>query len=259
MAVAGLCFVTATAAQSSAVNGSVPNGTASNEMLRLTLRDAINMALRYNLGAIESGEYAQSARGQRLIALSYLLPQVSAGLSETVGQTSLATFGVKSSPFVPSILGPYAYGKVDAGLSQTLFSLESIQRFRSARTAEQAAQLSYQDVLDVVTLTVGNAYLQVIEANSRIEAQQAQVRNALALYDQALEEFQAGTSPRIDATRTEVQLHTEEYNLSVARNNFAIAQLTLARLVFDRIHGQTFNAEGLLKPGLSVEPDVRVR
>jgi outer membrane protein TolC len=231
VAVAGLCFVTTAASQNTAVTASVPNGTASNEMLRLTLRDAINMALRYNLGAIESGENAQTARGQRLIALSYLLPQVSAGLSETVGQTSLATFGVKNSPFVPNILGPYAYGKVDASLSQTLFSLESIQRFRSARTAEQAAQLSYQDILDVVTLTVGNAYLQVIETNSRIEAQQAQVRNALALHDQALEEFQAGTSPRIDATRTEVQLHTEEYNLSVARNNFAIAQLTLARAI----------------------------
>jgi outer membrane protein TolC len=228
---AAFCFAGTTAAQNSAVNASVPNGTASNDMLRLTLRDAINMALRYNLGAIESGENAQTARGQRLVALSYLLPQVSAGVSEIGGQTSLATFGVKSSPFVPNILGPYAYSKVDASLSQTLFSLESIQRFRSARTAEQVAQLSYQDILDMVTLTVGNAYLQVIETSSRIEAQQAQVRNALALYDQALQEFQAGTNPRIDVTRTQVQLHTEEYNLSVARNNFAIAQLTLARAI----------------------------
>jgi outer membrane protein TolC len=78
---------------------------------------------------------------------------------------------------------------------------------------------------------VGNAYLEVIETSSRIEAQQAQVRNAQALYDQAVEDYQAGTSPRIDATRTEVQLHTEEYNLSVARNNFAIAKLTLARAI----------------------------
>jgi len=99
----------------------------------------------------------------------------------------------------------------------------------------------------------------IVGAVLGVAAVAAQVRNAPALHDQALEEFQVGTSPRIDATRTEVQLHTEEYNLSVARNNFAIAQLTLARLDFDRIHGQTFNAEGLLKPGLSVEPDVRVR
>jgi len=32
---------------------------------------------------------------------------------------------------------------------------------------------------------VGNAYLQVIEARSRIEAEEAQVQNAKALYDQA--------------------------------------------------------------------------
>jgi outer membrane protein TolC len=42
---------------------------------------------------------------------------------------------------------------------------------------------------------------------------------------------QAGTAPRIDATRTEVQLHTEEYNLSIARNNFAVAKLALGRAI----------------------------
>jgi hypothetical protein len=31
------------------------------------------------------------------------------------------------------------------------------------------------------------------------------------------------------------------------------------RLDFDRPAGPDFNAEGLLKPGLSVEPEVRVR
>jgi hypothetical protein len=31
------------------------------------------------------------------------------------------------------------------------------------------------------------------------------------------------------------------------------------RIDFDRLPSQRFNAGGLLKPGLSVEPDVRVR
>jgi outer membrane protein TolC len=217
--------------QSSAAAGSVPSGTATNEVLHLTLRDAITKAMRYNLAMIESGENARIARGQRLLALSGLLPQVSIGASENVEQTSLATLGIKNLPGVPNIIGPFSYSSVDANLSQTLFSFESIQRFRAARTAEQAAQLSYNDVLDIVTLAVGNAYLQVIETNSRIEAQQAQVQNAKALYNQALDQVQAGTAPRIDATRTEVQLHTEEYNLSIARNNFAVAKLDLSRAV----------------------------
>ena len=219
------------AGQSSALSGSVPSGPASDEVLRLTMHDAITRALRYNLATIESGQNAQIARGQRLVALSKLLPQVSAGLSENVDQLSLATFGLQHIQGIPNIVGPFSYTSVDGTVSQKLFSFESMQRFRAARTAEQAAQLSYQDILDAVTLTVGNAYLQVIEGDSRIQAQEAQVRNAKALYDQALDEVQAGTAPRIEATRTEVQLHTEEYNLSVARNNFKVAKLALGRAI----------------------------
>jgi outer membrane protein TolC len=226
-------IVSPAVAQKSDVMGSVPSGPARNEVLRLTLRDALDMALRYNLGAIESGENAQIARGQRLLALSHLLPQVGAGINENVDQVNFTALGLAAIkiPGIPAVAGPFSYSTASASLSQTLFSYESIQRFRAARTAEHAAQLSYKDTLDVITLSVGNAYLEVIEAHSRIEAEEAQVQNAKALYDQAVDEFQAGTNPRIDVTRTAVQLHTEEYNLSVARNNFEVAKLTLGRAI----------------------------
>jgi outer membrane protein TolC len=213
--------------------GSVPSGPASNEVLRLTLSEAISRAVRYNLGAIESDENTRAARGQRLLALSSLLPQVSAGINENVDQVNFTALGLAAIkiPGIPAVAGPFSYSTASASISLTLFSYESIQRFRTARTAEQAAQLSYKDTLDVITLTVGNAYLRVIEGHSRIEAEEAQVQNAKALYDQALDEFQAGTSPKIDVTRTAVQLHTEQYNLSIARNNFEIAKLSLGRAV----------------------------
>jgi outer membrane protein TolC len=158
-------------AQNTDVMGSVPSGPARNEVLRLTLRDALDMALRYNLGAIESGENAQIARGQRLLALSHLLPQVSAGINENVDQVNFTALGLAAIkiPGIPAVAGPFSYSTASASLSQTVFSYESIQRFRAARTAEQAAQLSYKDTLDVITLSVGNAYLEVIEAHSRIE------------------------------------------------------------------------------------------
>jgi outer membrane protein TolC len=242
----------AAATPDSTLSGSVPGGTATNEVLHLTLHDAVTRALRYNLGAIEHGENSRIARGQRLIALSKLLPQVNAGASEHVEQLSLATFGLQTLPGVSTIVGPFSYTSLDANASQTLFSFESIQHFRSARTAEEAAKLTYQDVLDAVTLTVGNAYLRVIEANSRIDAQQAQVQNAQALFDQASDEVQAGTAPRIDVTRTEVQLHTEQYNLSIARNNFAIAKLNLGRAIGLPL-GQEFDLADAL-PFAEIDP-----
>jgi outer membrane protein TolC len=234
--------------------GSVPSGPATNEVLRLTLSEAINRALLYNLGAIESDENTRAARGQRLLALSSLLPQASAGVNENVAEVNFTALGLGAIkiPGIPAVAGPFSYSTASASLSQTLFSYESIQRFRAARTSEQAAQLSYRDTLDVITLTVGNAYLQVIEARSRIEAEEAQVQNAKALSDQAVDEFQAGTSPRIDMTRTEVQLHTEQYNLSVARNNFAVAKLSLGRAIGLPL-GQAFEIADLL-PYADINP-----
>jgi outer membrane protein TolC len=214
----------------SPIAGSVPAATATTEVRHLTLHDAISMGLRYNLGVIESEENNRAARAQRLRALSNLLPQVSAGISENGTQTSRAVLGIRTS-FIPAMIGPFSYSTIQVTLSQTLLSVESIQRLRAARTAEQAVSLTYADTLDVVTLTIGNAYLQIIEADSRVAAMDAQVRNAQALYDQAVTAFEAGTSSRIDVTRTSVQLHTERYNLSVARNNLAIAKLNLSRAI----------------------------
>src|SRR5262249_38401773 len=88
--------------QPSANFGSVPTGTATNEVLHLTLRDAINRAIRYNLGQIESAENARIARGERLRALSALLPQVNAGASENVEQVSKASVGIKI-PQIPAV------------------------------------------------------------------------------------------------------------------------------------------------------------
>jgi outer membrane protein TolC len=210
--------------------GSVPTGTATSGVLHLTLRDAVSMAVRYNLGRIESEENARIARGQRLRALSVLLPQVSATASENVEQFSAATLGI-TTPQIPAIIGPFSYSTAQANASLTLFSFESIQRFHAAVNAEQAALLNYSDTLDVITLIVGNAYLQVIQAGSRVTTEEAQVKNAQALYDQAVDQLQAGTSPKIDVTRSGVQLHTEQYNLSIARNNFAIAKLNLSRAI----------------------------
>jgi outer membrane protein TolC len=209
---------------------SVPAATATTEVRHLTLRDAISMGLRYNLGVIEGEQNNRAARAQRVRALSDLLPQVSAGISENDTQTSRAGLGITTS-FIPAVIGPFSYSTVQATLSQTLLSVESIQRLRAARTAEQAVTLTYADTLDVVTLTIGNAYLQFIEANSRVAATEAQVRNAQALYEQAVTAFEAGTSPRVDVTRTSVQLNTERYNFSVARNNLAIAKLNLSRAI----------------------------
>ena len=50
-------------------------------------------------------------------------------------------------------------------------------------------------------------------------------------------------------------------HMGLPRHKPVVIPLTKAvlRIDFDHAQGQDFNADGLLKPGLSVEPDVRVR
>ena len=57
---------------------------------------------------------------------------MSAGASETVNQTSLSTLGLKLST-LPSVVGPYSYTTVNLSASQTLFSIEAVERLRAAR------------------------------------------------------------------------------------------------------------------------------
>jgi ABC-type transporter Mla MlaB component len=58
-------------AQNTATNVSVASGPASDQVVRLALRDAL-MALKYKLGACETGGKAQIPRDQQLLALSKL-------------------------------------------------------------------------------------------------------------------------------------------------------------------------------------------
>jgi len=73
--------------------------------------------------------------------------------------------------------------------------------------------------------------LQAIADEARIETTEAQVKTAQALYDQATDQINAGTSPDIDGLRTKVELQTRQQQLIQAKNNFAIQKLTVARVI----------------------------
>jgi outer membrane protein TolC len=80
-------------------------------------------------------------------------------------------------------------------------------------------------------LAVGYTYLQAIADEARIETAAAQVATAQAVYDQAADQINAGTSPDIDGLRAKVELQTRQQQLIQAKNNFAIQKLTVARVI----------------------------
>ena len=116
-------------------------------------------------------------------------------------------------------------------MTQSLFDWKSINATRAASQSLKSAEYTYKDARDLVVLAVGYTYLQAIADEARIETAEAQVKTAQALYDQAADQVNAGTSPDIDGLRAKVELQTRQQQLIQAKNNFAIQKLTVARVI----------------------------
>jgi len=64
--------------------GSISQGAPTGGAIQLSICDAIDRALRYNLGAIIGEQETRVSAAARVRALSELLPKVNAGFSETI-------------------------------------------------------------------------------------------------------------------------------------------------------------------------------
>ena len=214
--------------------GSEPEGNASPEVLQLGYQEAIDRGLRNNLGLLLSGDQTITARGEKWKELSNLLPNVAARIQEDVQTLSLTALGLKSNVFpfpVPRVIGPFNYFDARASVTQSIFNFHDLEKERAASESLKSAQYSYKDARELVVLAVGNAYLQAIATASRIETTTAQVTNAQALYNKAVDQQNAGLSPAIDTLRSQVELQTRQQQLIVARNDYAKQKLSLARII----------------------------
>jgi outer membrane protein TolC len=220
---------------------SVPEGKATGTVLPLSFKDALDRALRNNLGLLLSSDSSLAARGAKWQELSRLLPNVSVAATQSAQQIDLAALGFRFNfPGIPAVIGPIGVFDARAYVTASLFDWHQIERERGARANEAAAQYNYKSARELVVLATGNEYLLTIAAAARVDAAQAQLETAQALYNKAHDQQTAGVSPAIDALRAQVELQTRQQQLIVARNNYAKQKLALARTI-GLPPGQEFN------------------
>ena len=221
--------------------GSVPEGQAIDRVLPISFKEAIDRALRNNLGLLISSDSLLAAKGQRWRELSHLLPNVSAAATQAATQIDLAALGFRFNfPGIPPVVGPLGTFDARAYVTAPILDWHAIQRERGARARESAAQYDYKNARELVVLATGNVYLLTIAAGARVDATQAQVETAQALFNKAKDQHAAGITPAIDALRAQVEFQTRQQQLIVARNNYAKQKLQLARTI-GLPSGQEFN------------------
>ena len=222
----------AAALRQSPFSGSIPEPGPTAGVLPLSFRDAIERGLRNNLGLLLQSDVVLSASGTKWKELSALLPNLSAQATQSAAQIDFPAEGFRFNiSGVPKVVGPIGIFQGGVFLQQSVFDWHAIERFRSSRENERAAQHSLKNARELVVLAVGNAYLQALAGAARLDTAQAQQITAQALYDKALDQQNAGVSPAIDTLRARVELQNRQQQLIAAKNGYAKQKLELARVI----------------------------
>jgi outer membrane protein TolC len=214
--------------------GSVPTGEPTGTTLTLSLKDAFDRALQYNLGLLESDQDVRAARAARLRGLNALLPDVSAQVSGSRQQINLAASGFNFTfpgVNIPTIVGPFNVADARVYATQQIFNWSDITHWKSTAESERASQHSNRNDRETVILAAGGAYLTVIADRASVDSTRAQLTTARALHDRAVDQNRAGVIAAIDVLRSQVELQTQQQRLIAAENQLAIDKLALARII----------------------------
>ena len=214
------------ATSSSPFYGSATQGTASATPINLSVKEAVERALQFNLGLLLQEEEARNAHGARWRALAGLLPDISTGITTSRQIINLEAFGFQADP---PVVGPFNVFDARVYASQPVFDLRALNDARAASANERAETLGIRTARDLVTLVAVNLYLEAVTAASRVEAAHAQQATADALSTQATDMKQAGVVAGIDVLRAQVQVQNQRRRTIRAESDFEKAKLQLAR------------------------------
>ncbi|MGB6430940.1 MAG: TolC family protein [Candidatus Acidiferrales bacterium] len=199
---------------------------------KLSLDDAIALALRSNLGALVAGEQVQYDEGARVRAKAPLLPQVSAHALANEQDINLHALGFNFSipnVTIPSLIGPFSNFDFRAYASQAIIDRHATHSLRASEDTKDAAKLDYQDTRDQVVRETAALYLMAQQAAAQTEAASSQVDTSVADEKLARDQHSVGLATEVDILRAQVQLSHDRQSVLVARNNYETSLLALAR------------------------------
>ncbi|MBZ5617621.1 MAG: TolC family protein [Acidobacteriia bacterium] len=206
-------------------------GAQETAPLKLTLREAVSLALKQNPQVILANLGVSQSQQDRQIARSALLPQVNGNVSETVHRVNLQTAIGFSFPGFPQHIGPYYVFQGGVGFNAPVFDLTLWRRYRSAELGIDSSRAQEMSVREESVLLVVSQYLGSQRAAADVQAAQSRVELAQALYDQSADLQKNGVGTGIDTLRSNVQLQNEKQRLIVARTQLQTTLYGLSRLL----------------------------
>jgi outer membrane protein TolC len=217
----------------------------------LSLADAINLALHQAPAVLRAQKELEANEGIAIQTRAIALPAV--GITGNYGRVQHTDFDIITVPGFVTFGTPQNWSS-QVKLVQSFYEGgRMLSGLRAARLTKEQAVLTYQSALADTVLAVQLAYYDVLLAAQQIIVQEASVgllSNELA---DTTRRFDAGTVPRFNVLRAEVELANAQPKLIAARYNLRISKNALANILgLDIPHGTDeeipLNLSGRLEP-----------
>jgi len=192
--------------------------------LRLSLREAMDASVDQNPTVKLFQERITQAQDVANTQLGELLPNLSGNVGYARRRFFTGSFGSQAT-----VVGPRDFYEARAFLTQNVFSLSLIQKWRAAKAGVDVAGLDAEVTKRDTMATTGLIYLEALRAKAGVVARTADVVLNKELLRLATERKSAGMATSLDVTRAKVQLENARQRLLVAENARDRAKLNLIR------------------------------
>jgi outer membrane protein len=205
---------------------------APGQVLRLTLDQAVALAVKQNTTAqIAVLTYAQS-REDKNISRAALLPEADLSVKDQAQRVNVqAQFGGRKIPGFSQHVGPYQIFSAGPTFGGPAFDLTLWERYQAAHDTANSSKATSLSTREQVILLVVSQYIGSLRAIANVQASQSRVTLAQALYDQAADLQKEGVGTGIDTLRANVELQNEKQRLLEAENDRETSLYALSKLL----------------------------
>jgi outer membrane protein len=235
--------------------GAAPS-PATNALLTqpLSLAEAVNLALRQNPNVLRAQKDLEAAEGVVVQTRAIAIPQVSAVSSYNA--VAKSDVDIISVPGVGFNFGNAQNWLAQLRVTQSLYEGGRIlSSYRVGRLTRQRSVLNYQTTVADTILEVQVAYDDVLLAVQQIIVQEASVNLLTNELTDTTRRYEAGTVPRFNVLRADVELANARPRLIRARNSLRISKNNLSNLLgLNLPHGTLEDIPLTLSDQLEAQP-----
>ena len=191
------------------------------------LADCINYALEQNIQVRQSILTNLSNQVSKEQAVANKLPSASASVRENFSWSNLTDATNGSSSFSGTNSTSYSLSS-----SITLYNGSRLNNLiKQAELDMQSGNYDSETIKESVTISILNAYLQVLFSNEQVKNAERQIESTVEQLNLARERLNLGIISQSDYLQVKSQLASEKLSLANAKSQFAIARVNLMQLM----------------------------